>query len=333
MTWFEQLFGFDEGPYDETVTRFEVDGTRLTSRVNGRSFDVGTFTTPSLAQLRARAQGKRPGRLQVRHEVIGDVLPLHARPENAGALFQVASQLNCLEFAGPNERPEDGVTQYADDPTQGPACSLAAGAATVYRNYFVPVGGAVGQRENRQLDNLSGLQAALGDAGSYIDVRNGYTFSDAERLTRLNAALGRCERDTLMGELRIGLQRHVEVTFASRFVAPAAPSHVSQAFCSALSCGYTGGSPELWAPLASLVLAAAYEATLCAAVVDAVDGRGSGKVWLTLLGGGAFGNDIVWIADAIGYATERMLNHDLDVRIAHHRRLDDTVVERCASSS
>ena len=32
--------------------------------------------------------------------------------------------------------PEDGVTRYKDDPTQGPACAIAASAATMYRNYF-----------------------------------------------------------------------------------------------------------------------------------------------------------------------------------------------------
>lgn len=329
MSWFERLFGFEEGPYDETAARFEVDGQRLTSRVNGRSFGIGTFTTPSLSSLRESVRGRQPGKLRVRHEVIGDVLELHALPENANALFQVASQLNCLEFAGPNELPEDGVTQYDDDPTQGPACSLAAAAATVYRNYFARVDGEIGQREHRQLNNLSDLQAALGEAGSCVEVRNGYTFSEAGRLVRLNAALAELDRDELKGQLRIGLQRQVEVTFASRFEEPKTKSHVSQAFCSALSCGYTGGGHELWAPLASLVLDAAYEATLCAAVLDAAEGLGSGTVWLTLLGGGAFGNDITWVGDAIARAVQRMRHYDLDVRIAHHRRVNDDIVARC----
>jgi hypothetical protein len=34
--------------------------------------------------------------------------------------------------------PEDGVTMYAADPTQGPACALACAAGSVYRNYFCP---------------------------------------------------------------------------------------------------------------------------------------------------------------------------------------------------
>jgi len=332
MTWFEQLFGFEEGPYEETMSRFQLSETRLTSLVNGRSFSVGTFSRPSLADLRARVRGKRRGRLRLRHEVIGDVLELHALPGNGGAMFQVASQLNCLEFAGPDERPEDGVTQYDDDPTQGPACSLAAAAATVYRNYFVPVEGRRGQRQDRQLNNLRELQAALGGAGEGVRVRHGYTFSDAESLDRLNGELLHHDRESLMGDLRIGLQQDVDVTFATRFVEPVAPTQVSQAFCSALSCGYTGGGRQAWAPLASLVLDAAYEATLCAAVVDAAEGRGSGRVWLTLLGGGAFGNDVGWIGAAIRRATDRMRHYDLDVRVAHHLRTDDEVLRHCPAS-
>jgi hypothetical protein len=68
--------------------------------------------------------------------VTGDVRQMHRSPENAGALFQVASQFNLLEMTSYNVTPEQGVTRYKDDHTQGPACAIAAGAATIYRNYF-----------------------------------------------------------------------------------------------------------------------------------------------------------------------------------------------------
>ena len=321
-TWFEQLFGFPEGPWEETRGRFELDGEVLRSTVNGETFVVGRFSTPSLEELRRAAEGRRRGALRVTHEVIGDVLEVHGLPENEGALFQVASQLNCLEFADPRETPEDGVTQYDDDPTQGPACALAAAAATVVRNYFVEVDGQEGQRRDRQLNNLAGVQERLGDAGQLVEVRNGYTFSSPERLHALGEALVRADRDALMSAMRIGLQTGVEVTFARRFERLDEPRWVSQAFCSALSCGYASGSLALWRPLATLVLDAAYEATLLAAVLDAADGAGSGKVWLTFLGGGAFGNAKVWIANAIGRALAICGDRDLEVCIAHHRALD-----------
>jgi hypothetical protein len=85
-----------------------------------------------------------PGRIAVQI-VAGDVRQLHAAQTDTGALFRVASQFNLLEMVAPHVTPEDGVTSYKDDPTPGPACAIAAGAATIYRNYFVPIGDASGQ--------------------------------------------------------------------------------------------------------------------------------------------------------------------------------------------
>jgi hypothetical protein len=325
MSWFEQLFGFPERPYAETQAAFSLEGEVLRSKVNGRAFDAGTFSTPSLAWLREQAAGLRPGRISVVHEAVGDVLELHARSENRGAMFQAASQLNCLEFAGAEEVPEEGVTQYASDPTQGPACALAAAAGTVVRNYFAKVDGQIGQTRDRQLNNLDDVQARLGAAGQCVTVRNGYTFSDDRKLRELKAALATHDRESLLGAMKIGVHANVGVTFATRFVEPAQPQHVSQAYCSALSCGYTSGGLGLWAPLATLVLDAAYEATLLAAILDAARGSGSGRVWLTFLGGGAFGNDRRWISDAIARAITRLSDRALDVRIAHYRQIDASI--------
>lgn len=332
MEWFETLFGFVEADWNATQVQFAFEGTTLTSSVNGRSFDAGAFETPRVAELRDRV-GQPQGSPRVRHEAIGDVLELHAARENRDAMFQVASQLNCLEFADPRETPEDGVTPYAYDPTQGPACSLAAAAATVYRNYFVPIGDDVGQRADRQLDNLADALALLGPPETFATVRNGYAFSDEGRLQGTGPALEAAGRDAFIGRMRVGIQTRAQVTFASRFVEPAEPTHVSQAFCSALSCGYDRSPRHLWAPVATAVLDAAYEATLLAARAGVAEGTCSGIVWLTFLGGGAFGNDPTWIADAIARAIRIAGDETLDIRIAHHRRIDPVMRERISSES
>ena len=323
--WFEKLFGFPETSYPETKAQFVVEGNRLRSLANGASFSIGEFSTPSLAELRARGRKLAArGNLRCTHEPIGDVLNLHARPDNHGALFQVASQFNCLEFAAPSVVPEDGVSRYAHDPTQGPACSLAAAAATVYRNYFVPVGPSEGQTRENQIDNLAGVAKELGPPGRFWQVRNGYTTATADQLQALAEELTLHDRDELLCALRIGLQRQVGVTFARRYEPPAVPVEpiVSQAFCSAISCGYTSVALALWEPLASLVLDATYEATLWAAAIDAAEGTGSGKVWLTFIGGGVFRNKDEWIATAIRRALNRLSDFDLDLRIAHYREID-----------
>jgi len=42
-------------------------------------------------------------------------------------------------------------------------CAVAAGAGTIFRNYFAPVDGLPGQREDRQIDCLREIGVALGE--------------------------------------------------------------------------------------------------------------------------------------------------------------------------
>lgn len=313
--WFEQLFGFREESYAATRARLEIVGERLHSRVNGASYGIGRLELPSLAELRARvaAGSGAPGRNSITLQE-GDVRRLHSRPENAGALFQVASQFNLLEMIGPDVTPEDGVTRYAGDPTQGPACALAAAGGTLYRNYFVPLGDQAGQTAARQLDTLAPLGQALSAAtgrppAALWTMRNGYAFAEREGLGAIGrhlASLAPEALDALRGLLRIGLHHDVEVTD------DAARPLVSQAYCSALPIGYNKHPIEPWEPFARLVLEAAYEATLLAAVLNARRGA-SRRVLLTLLGGGVFRNPPGWIHDALRRALTRVEGQGLEV--------------------
>jgi hypothetical protein len=89
---------------------------------------------------------------------------------------------------------------------------------------------------------------------------------------------------------------------------------VSQAFCSGLPVAYSSIPQPAWASFAHLVLEAAYEATLLAAVEQASAG-GSNTVLLTRLGGGAFGNNETWIDDAITRTLPRVKHAGLDIRL------------------
>jgi hypothetical protein len=66
-----------------------------------------------------------------------------------------------------------------------------------------------------------------------------------------------------------------------------------------------------------LVLEAAYEATMWATVLNAQRGA-SNVVFLTLLGGGAFGNQHSWIDAAMRRALELMIPFNLDVRLVSY---------------
>ena len=192
----------------------------------------------------------------------------------------------------------------------------AAGAATIYRNYFAPVGDDFGQTRSRQIDALADLGAALGNEGERLwEMRNGYAMCTVDGLAAIDAklaALGEAGLDALRGLLRIGLHWDVEVTDL-----PSPGLLVSQAFCSALPVRYAGGPTRLWARFATLVLEAAYEATLWAAVLNARSGA-SNVVLLTRLGGGVFGNDDAWIDRAMRRALRLASGHALEVKVVSY---------------
>jgi hypothetical protein len=322
MDWFEQLTGFAEGNYEETRAKLKVDAGRLQSLANGKSYGIGNFELVPLQTLRERAKsdGRSSGRLKV-SVVRGDVRRVHQAPEYAGALFQVASQFNALEMTGPSVTPEDGVTKYQHDHTQGPACAIAAGAATIYRNYFVPAAGGIGQTSDRQLDGLAAVGEALsGAVGRPISdlwrMRNGYAICSREGLDAISAhfaSLRAAQIDALRRELCIAVQSDVEVTNPSG----GQGRLVSQVFCSALPIAYTNVPARHWRPFALLVLEAAYEATMWAAVLNARRGA-SNIVLLTMLGGGAFGNDSDWILAAMHRSFDVVSSLDIDARIVSY---------------
>ena len=286
--WFERVMGFREESPAQVRSNIEHQGEYLQSRVNGRRVRCGRLEIPSLNELRLQCSEKLGSAPTKIREVVGDVRALHLDPQNAGALFQVASQFNLLEMAAPSVTPEQGVGIYENDLTQGPACAIACGGGTIFRNYFAPVDGHIGQTADRQIDCLADLGRALGGPGLW-KMHNGFALDTADGLSRIGTRLESAtqdERDSLRGLLRIGVQRDTEVIETNHLV--------NQVYGSALPVAYGNSAKHLWEPLARLILEASYEATLLAA-----QACNSNKVYLTLLGGGVFGNDDSWIADSM----------------------------------
>ncbi len=328
MNWFVRLTGFAEESPEQVRANLCLEGTTLTSRVNGCSWICGKLETPSLEELQqgARSVARASGSLSLR-EVVADVRDLHAEACNAGALFQVASQFNLLEMVSPRVTPEEGVGIYEYDPTQGPASAISAGGGTIYRNYFAPVNGRVGQSADNQIDCLADLGKSLGNEDNRLwEMRNGYSLASREGLVaiseRLRAA-GAEEVDALRRRLRIGVQWDTQVTLGG------GEHLVSQAYCSALPVAYSEHGAERWEDFARLVLEASYEATLCAGILNAA-ANGSNRVFLTFLGGGAFGNQTPWIVDAIRRALHLYRNAELKVAIVSYGRSNPDVANLVA---
>jgi hypothetical protein len=273
--------------------------------------------------------GGRAGKLTI-SEHVGDVKALHADVGNAGSVFQVASQFNLLEMVSPRVTPEHGIGIYENDPTQGPACAIACGAGTIYRNYFVELNGKTGQSEANQVDCLADIGNALGNNANRLwKMRNGYALPSADGLKEVNARLqgmSEPELDAIREKLQIGVQWDTQVTLkGGRHL-------VTQVYCSALPVAYSELASSQWETFARLVLEAAYEATLAVAALNAAN-TGNKTVYLTLLGGGAFGNDPTWILDAVRRAAILSKEIGLEVKIVCFRHSNPAVRKLCEDIS
>jgi hypothetical protein len=323
MSFFEQMMGFAEGNYSQVQDNIQLQGPYMRSLINDAQYRYGILEIPTLQELRQRVQKiiitkKEPSSLS---EVVANVQNLHCDAENEDCLFQVASQFNLLEMVGPTVSPERGVGCYEYDKTQGPACAISCAAGTIYRNYFVPLVGQIGQTIDNQIDCLADLESHLG--GDLWTMQNGYALPSEKQIIRLNQKITNSNREELLGLLRAGLQWRTQVLinqygdFDSSLRGKDGPLLVSQIYCSAVPVAYSVHSALLWEPFARLVLDAAYEATFASALINA-NRTGHNKLFLTLLGGGAFGNREQWIGDAIKRAFELYKQAGLEVHIVSY---------------
>lgn len=314
--WFEKLMGFEEVSHENVQKNIEIVGDRMVSRINGKSYQWGKFEVPTLEELRERIVLEEFSSKISVSETVGNVQRFHCDSENANAVFQAASQFNMLEMVSPRVTPEAGVGIYENDRTQGPACAVACGAGTVYRNYFDVVNGQIGQTENNQIDGLEHIGKALGnDEFKLWEMQNGYCFPNENGLHHINTQIAEMtdkDREQLKGKLKVGIQWNSEVTIAN-------PEQiVTQVYSSALPIGYSAHfPPSLWEYLAKIILEATYEATFCTALIN-FEKTGCNKLFLTLVGGGVFANPESWILDAIKRSVQKFQNTPLDVKIVSY---------------
>lgn len=315
IDWFERLTGFREASYHHTQERLAVRQGRLLHADGRQTWGMGQLQIPTLAELRARV-GSPVQEDSLRVSIVrGNVQDLHSDSANCRALFQAASQFNLLEMVSERVSPEHGVTRYQHDATQGPACAIAAGAGTIFRNYLVGFPEGRGQTSRRQIDCLADLGAAMGNTrGELWTMSNGYLMVRPQALQTIDRILrdaSQSQLDAWRDLLRIGVHWNVQVTLPG----VGERQYVSQAYCSALPIAYQSAGPaSLWERFASLVLEGAYEATLLAGALNQAE-RGSRVVFLTSVGGGVFGNQPAWIANAVRRALDRCRHFPLDVRI------------------
>jgi len=126
----------------------------------------------------------------------------------------------------------------------------------------------------------------------------------------------------MISAMRIGVHWDTEVARSrskSSKEEGSIPHRVCQCFCSAVPVAYAKGTNSKdWAPLATAVLSSAYEATLSVATILARQRQSRVKVFLTSVGGGAFGNRSTWIVHALTRALQAHAAEPLDVYLVHY---------------
>jgi len=346
MSWFRDTFGFSEAGskgliFDEVRSAFKLEGSGndrlLVVKKDGRKFAIGAFETPSVLELRKKAKLllspkliKELGEITFQN-ICGDSRTLHLDPKNEGAVFQVASQFNCLEMVSPGVKPKHGITRYEYDMTQGPVCAIACPAATLFRNYFAGAIPGKGQ-DNNQLDNAADIAKLVNNAKhKYWQMESGYLLPCrrdsikelnkhfTQKVTIDGKAISLSE--AISSRLRVGVHWNTE-TARQRL---RSPHRVCQVFSSALPISYTRTPIKDFAHLGHAILNGTYDATLSVGAILAAQRKKRVTVYLTCIGGGAFGNPQGWIADAIQQALDRWSYAPIDVRLVHYKRVRSQV--------
>jgi hypothetical protein len=285
---------------------FDAEG-QATLTVDGRSFRAGRFETPSVGELRERAQrarGRRSGASSILrfHVVDGasagtDIGALQAMAP-PGSLFQVASQFNCLESPSLQIVP---VFDYFEDPTQGPRASISAFPGTLLRHYAAPADDGtrfIQCNEGPQINLLASVCSP-----DVAAVRCGYLTPDS---IAKPGALARTLEDRF-DDIRVGVHEGVDVVFGHDWLGPVPGkerpriAHVLTSTLAAGLYGHVRRSDRDMLAIIRQLQRAAYAGTLLAAA-----SLGTSYVVLTLIGGGVFGNpvavvwqSILWAADLI----------------------------------
>jgi len=327
--WFEQLTGFKEESAQNVRNNLRIEGDTFISKINNKRFTFGKLEIPTLDQLKASSPKIESFKDNIQvAEVVGDVQILHCQIENSNALFQAASQFNLLEMVDPEISPELGIDGYEYDYTQGPACAIACGAGTIYRNYFVKIGDQIGQTRQTQIDCLGLIGETLQNKQLGLwKMQNGYALCDQNGLQAISKIISGFtteQREHLKGQLKTGIQWNTEVTMSET------KHKVSQIYSSALPVAYCRTESRYWEPFARVILEATYESTFYAALIN-LEQNHSNIVYLTLVGGGAFGNEEHWILESLQSTIRKFKHTPLDVRVVSYgqsnRRLLESIKE------
>ncbi len=215
-----------------------------------------------------------------------DVAALQADPVNKGSLFQVASNLDCLEADGGKNL---CINDYLKCNAQGEVAVLSAAPGIIDRMYL--------QADLRLLKDFNWNGTVPLSAGYFPEYKN---------LEKHFAVMSLDDIKQAASTVQVGVQHDVRVTTGFRsyeyksgylfFAEPVidADQKITQVLTAALDPYNNNPTGPGYRNFARVLLHAAYKGTF-----DVARALKIKKVYLTLVGGGVFRNDFRWISEAL----------------------------------
>ncbi|KAH0792533.1 hypothetical protein GPJ56_003518 [Histomonas meleagridis] len=326
--WFFHHFGFDEtvdSVYKNIVVKHNSNtNVEIISNLNKRSFNAGLFNlrSPSdYVNLPKKGNGKfhiihgygvKPGKFS-----INDIVTNQNNEAFDGATFQAASNFNCLEFPSTKSTASHGISNYACDLTQGPLTAIVAPASILYRNYFYPHDGKIGQIDSEiELLKRTPIPITHGKA----------TISKSQEKLLKKSNFDWTNEDNYL----VGVHENCQVT-TNRADPPngtgpnhdyfqeSEPGRIShQVYASSFNFRTLVVKSDFTFGIVRNLLRSEYKSTILAALDHSIryPGRkGSNKCVLTFVGGLAFGNPIELICKAITDNEKVIMDSGLNVYI------------------
>lgn len=226
-----------------------------------------------------------------------DVGALQAHPDNQDAVFQVASNFNCLEGGGYHSLLSDYV--HPGMYVQGEAAATSAMPGLIARRYYLDLDqlnllARFNQMYSIGYNNTSGYIGHIAD----IDQKFGSMTDDQIIAASYLVDSGVQENVAVTGgwgPTRNELLKQTDSTkYYAQRINPSQAQRINQVFTAALNAYNNNPNSAGFKNLARIFLHAAYRNTISYAWE-----HDKKKVFLTLVGGGVFQNKKEWIMEAI----------------------------------
>lgn len=211
------------------------------------------------------------------------------------AIFQVASQFNCLEMPHPGISSDAGISNYLSDNTQGPRAVLACTPGLLVRNTYY---------------SDTNLLETLG-----ISCKNGYLLwgNEPEKilsLLQLNSH-----------KIHIGVMENTVVAGITKRKEGWIPHHqdktITQVFTAAapVNCYGNSGDIDVQLNIAKILIHSQYLALIAYAIKNVTSEKDIVPVHLTLLGTGVFGVPLDLVIECL---TSALLHFSFPIPVIIH---------------